>query len=44
MASELPRGTYLLRFEPAAVTTPPPELTRCVGQALQRAGQAGPTP
>jgi ribonuclease P protein component len=44
VAPELPRGTYLLRFEPAAAQSPPAELTRCVGQALQRAAQAASTP
>ena len=42
-APDLPRGTYLLRFEPAAALSPPAELSRCVGQALHRAGQAGAT-
>lgn len=37
VAPELPRGTYLLRFEPAAARCDPAELSRCVGQALKRA-------
>jgi len=40
-AAELPPGTYLLRFEPAAALSPPADLTRCVRAALQGAGRAG---
>jgi ribonuclease P protein component len=43
VAPDLPRGAYLLRFEPAAAQSPPAELSRWVGQALHRAGQAGAT-
>ncbi len=44
VAPQLRRGAYLLRLEPAAVTTDPAELSRCVGQALLRAGQSAGLP
>jgi ribonuclease P protein component len=37
VAHDLPRGAYLLRFEPTAANTDPAELSRCVRQALLRA-------
>jgi RNase P protein component len=43
-APDLPRGTYLLRFEPAAATTAPAELARCIGQALGGAARAAAAP
>jgi hypothetical protein len=36
----LPRGTYLLRVDPAAVTTAPADFRAQVAQAMQRAGQS----
>jgi ribonuclease P protein component len=39
IAPDLPRGTYLLRFEPAAAHIEPAELSRCVGQAMRRASR-----
>ena len=38
VAPDLSRGTYLLRFAPPAVHCGPAELSRCVRQALLRAG------
>lgn len=38
-APDLPRGTYLLRFDPTASRCEPAELSRCVGRALR--GAAG---
>jgi RNase P protein component len=38
-APDLPRGTYLLRFDPTAAGCEPAELSRCVGRALR--GAAG---
>jgi ribonuclease P protein component len=36
-APDLPRGTYLLRFDPAATRCEPAELSRCVGRVLRSA-------
>jgi ribonuclease P protein component len=41
VASDLPRGTYLLRVEPAAVRSTRAEFSAQVREALRRAGQAG---
>jgi len=38
-ARDLPRGTYLLGFDPDAARCSPAELSRCVGRALR--GAAG---
>jgi ribonuclease P protein component len=38
VAVSLPRGTYLLRVDPAAVRTDPLEFTAQVRQAMERAG------
>jgi ribonuclease P protein component len=38
LAPTLPPGRYLLRIEPSAAASGPAEFSRCVGQALQRAG------
>ena len=38
-ARDLPRGTYLLGFDPDAARCGPAELSRCVGRALR--GAAG---
>jgi len=40
-APDLPRGTYLLRAEPAAVSMATPQLSSDVTQAMHRAGSAG---
>ena len=40
LASELPRGTFLLRFEPAAAWATSADLSRCISQALLRSSQA----
>jgi ribonuclease P protein component len=40
VAHDLPRGAYLLRFEPAAAGTDSAELSRCVREALLRAGRS----
>jgi hypothetical protein len=40
VAGTLPRGTYLLRVDPAAVRCDPLEFTADVRRALQRAGQS----
>jgi ribonuclease P protein component len=40
VAGTLPRGTYLLRVDPAAAQCDPIAFSAQVGQALQRAGQA----
>jgi ribonuclease P protein component len=39
IATTLPRGTYLLRTEPAAATTEPAALSSHVQEALRRAGR-----
>ena len=41
IAGTLPRGTYLLRVEPAAARARRPAFVADVQRALQRAGQAG---
>jgi len=41
VAATLPRGTYLLRVEPAAAGSDPAELSASVQRALQRAGRSG---
>jgi ribonuclease P protein component len=41
IAMTLPRGTYLLRVEPAAARTEAPIFSSCVQEALQRAARAG---
>ena len=38
VAPGLPRGTYLLKFDPAAALCDPAELSSCVRRALQEAG------
>jgi ribonuclease P protein component len=40
VAGTLPRGTYLLRLEPAAVRREPVEFTADVKRALTRAGES----
>jgi ribonuclease P protein component len=40
VAGSLPRGTYLLRVDPAAAQCAPHELTAHVRRALQRAGES----
>jgi RNase P protein component len=40
VAPALPRGAYLLRFEPAAASTEAAQFSRCIRQALTRAGRA----
>jgi ribonuclease P protein component len=40
VAGSLPRGTYLLRVEPAAARRAPAEFVADVQRALQRAGAA----
>ncbi len=42
VAGTLPRGTYLLRVEPAAATTQPAMFVSDVQRALQRAGASAP--
>jgi ribonuclease P protein component len=44
VAGSLPRGRYLLRIEPAAVTSEAAQLTSFVQKALQRAGESGSVP
>jgi ribonuclease P protein component len=41
VASTLPRGTYLLRAEPAAATSERTALSSHVQEALRRAGRSG---
>jgi ribonuclease P protein component len=40
VAGTLPRGTYLLRVDPAAVRCDPHEFTTFVRRALQHAGES----
>jgi ribonuclease P protein component len=41
IAPTLPRGSYLLRVEPAAASSQASTFASCVQDALQRAAQAG---
>jgi hypothetical protein len=40
VAGSLPRGTYLLRAEPAAAATEPASLSAHVKEAMRQAGRA----